>query len=258
MRSFFTLAEMAEALGRHDEASAHRQLASEIRNAFEVDWWMPEEGMYADSRHSTGRNQFDGHWTVMLPVQLGLAAPDRAAQVLDRVLREWVSQWGLVHTREREERVWTLPTGLLALALFNLGRADEGLKLLHCIASTANVGLLGAFEELIPQGMCFIQLWSAGLILEGVVAGLLGIQPDGLSHSLTIAPKWPAGWDEMQLNGLKIGEHLIDLTVRPASLQVRHRAGEHALSVLWRSGDGERRASIVPGATQELAASTES
>ncbi len=254
MRAFFALADMAAALGRPDEASAHRQLATEIRSAFEADWWLPDEEMYADSRHSNGRNQFDGHWTVILPVQLGIAAPDRAAKVLDRVLREWVNQWGLVHTREREERVWTLPTGLLALALFDRGRADEGLKLLHCIASTADVGLLGAFEELIPQGLCFIQLWSAGLLLEGIVAGLLGIKPDALNHSLTIAPNWPSGWDEVQLNGLNIGAHQIDLTLRPASLELRHQVGEHPLSVIWRSGDGEQRCVIVPGETKQLAA----
>ena len=34
---------------------------------------------------------------------------------LERIEREWVNQWGLAHTRAREELVWTLPTGLLAL-----------------------------------------------------------------------------------------------------------------------------------------------
>ena len=128
------------------------------------------------------------------------------------------------------------PENITAIAMaLAYAEDDEGLKLLHCIASTADVGLLGAFEELIPQGLCFIQLWSAGLILEGIVAGLLGIQPDALNHSLTIAPNWPSGWDEVQLNGLNIGAHQIDLTLRPASLELRHRVGEHPLSVIWRS-----------------------
>lgn len=252
IRALFVLAEMAERLGDTDAAQAHRQRADQLHASFEADWWLPAETMYADSRHSDGRNQFDGHWTVMLPVQLGIASPERAAHVLERVVNQWVNQWGLVHTREREDRVWTLPTGLLALALFKHGRPNEALRLLHCIASTADVGLLGALEELIPQGLCFIQLWSAGLILEGVVSGLLGIHPDALAHTVIVAPQFPTGWDEVRLNGLTIGEHQLDLLAKPSSLHVHHCVGTHPLTVIWHTSTLQHRIEIIAGDTVEM------
>lgn len=254
IRSLQVLGEMAERLNRPDEAASHRELAADMREAFEADWWLPEETMYADSRHSNGKNQLDGHWTVMLPVQLGIAAPDRASKVLERVMQEWVNEWGLVHTREREERVWTLPTGLLALALFQAGRPDDGLRLIHSIASTADVGLLGAFEELIPQGLCFVQLWSAGLVIEGIVSGLLGIEPDALAHTITINPQLPAAWPEVQLNDLRLGEHRLDLTIRNDGVHVHHRIGEVPLTVVWRPATSNRRIQITPGDTGEVLA----
>jgi hypothetical protein len=245
MSGLYALAEMAERLGRSSEAADHRQTAEAMRLAFEADWWLPDEGMYADSRHSDGRNQLDGHWTVMLPVQLGLAAPDRAARVLERVMAEWVNEWGLVHTRGREDRVWTLPTGLLALALFRHGRPDDGLRLLGSIASTANAGLLGALEELIPHGLCFVQLWSAGLLIEGVVAGLLGVRPDALANLVALDPHLPDGWGEVRLDDLRIGAHRINLTIANQWARVEHLAGDVPLGVEWRSKD--QRQVIIPG-----------
>ena len=61
-------------------------------------------------------------------------AADRGAQIhvrtkvvsARRAEGGWLNEWGMVHTREREERVWTLPTGLLALAAFQHGRQPPG------------------------------------------------------------------------------------------------------------------------------------
>ena len=47
-------------------------------------------------------------------------------------------------------RVWTLPTGLLALADVRYGRTEAAVEQLHHIALTTQHGMLGAFEELIP------------------------------------------------------------------------------------------------------------
>lgn len=230
------LAQLAEALG---DAAAPDYLAeaAALRVAFERDWWLEAEGLYADSMHSDGRLQLDGHWTIVLPVQLGLAAPDRAARVLDRIERAWVNAWGLVHTRVREELVWTLPTGLLALAAFEQGRADLGLRLLHNIALTAQRGTLGAFKELIPEGLCFIQLWSAGLYLQGVLEGLLGLHPAAHRHRLELAPALPAGMPAVTLRGLRIGAHRLDLAISPQAVQIDHLCGPQPLILRYAGSD---------------------
>lgn len=237
------LAHIAAALGL-PEAAAHAGRAAEARVAFERDWWLATEGLYADSMHSDGRLQLDGHWTQVLPVQLGIAAPDRAARVIDRLMAEFVNEWGLVHTRAHEELVWTLPTGLLALALFQHGRAAAGLRMAENIALTTRHGAPGTFKELIPQGLCFIQLWSAGLYLQAIYEGLLGLRPDAPAHRLGLAPCMPAGHPPVALRDLWVGAHRIDINISPAQIQIDHREGPRPL----RLAHAGTEVALAPGA----------
>lgn len=238
------LAQIGRALGMGDTASYEAQ-AERGRAAFEQDWWLEDEGLYADSMHSDGGLQLDGHWTAVLPVQLGLAAPERAERVMERLEREFVNQWGLVHTRTHEELVWTLPTGLMALACFQQGRAERGLELTRSIALTAQHGTLGTFKELIPQGLCFVQLWSAGLYVQAIFEGLLGLQPDAVAHRLTVAPCMPTELAPITLRNVRMGAHQLDLTISPRALRLEHRYGPQALSVSYAGVT----ANVAPGAS---------
>lgn len=226
------LANLAAALGMPD-AAAYAARADAVNADFERDWWIADEGLYADSMHTDGRLQLDGHWTQVLPVQLGLAAPARAEQVLARLEAEFVNQWGLVHTRGADERVWTLPTGLLALAAFRTGRAARGLELARNIALTARHGTLGSFKELIPAGLCFVQLWSAGLFLQAIVEGLLGVQPDAPAHRLAVAPCMPADHPPVTLRDLRVGAHRLTLIISPRALELHHLEGPEPLTVFY-------------------------
>jgi hypothetical protein len=236
------LARLAAALGEPD-AAAYAERAAALRRDFERDWWLEEEGLYADSMHSDGSLQLDRHWTAVLPVQLGLAAPERAARVMARIEAEFVNEWGLVHTVGVDERVWTLPSGLLALVAFQQGRAERGLALLRNIALTARQGALGCFKELIPEGLCFVQLWSAGLYLQGVIEGLLGLQPDAAGHSLTVAPCLPEGHGPITLRELRVGAHRVSVTIAPGTLELTHSEGPAPLSVRYAGASAE----VAPG-----------
>jgi hypothetical protein len=238
------LARLAAALDEPD-AAGYVTTADAVQRDFERDWWLEEAGLYADSMHTDGRLQLDGHWTQVLPVQLGLASPERAEQVLARIEETFVNQWGLVHTRGREELVWTLPTGLLALAAFKMGRAERGLALARSIAQTAHHGTLGTFKELIPEGLCFVQLWSAALYLQVIFEGLLGLQPDALAHALTITPALPPDHPPVSVRGLRVGAHQVTLTITPGILELDHLAGPQALTVHY-SGTSDM---VEPGAS---------
>jgi glycogen debranching enzyme len=241
------LANLAAVLGEPD-AAAYAARAASVNRDFEQDWWLEAAGLYADSMHSDGSLQLDGHWTAVLPVQLGLASPARAARVMASLEAEFVNQWGLVHTRTREESVWTLPTGLLALAAFQQGRAERGLELARNIALTARHGTLGTFKELIPEGLCFVQLWSAGLYIQAIVEGMLGIQPDATDHAVTLAPVMPADHPPVTLRDLRIGGHHLHLTITSRALSLDHVAGPQALTVRY-AGTAY---TVAPASTLEL------
>jgi hypothetical protein len=245
--ALIALAELATALGEPG-AEAATQHAVALREAFERDWWIEAEGLYADSLHLNRRPQLDGHWTLMLPVQLGLASPERARRILERINAGWINEWGLVHTREREELVWTLPTGLLALALFSHGHADLGWRLTRNIALTAQYGTLGAFKELIPEGLCFVQLWSAGLYVQAVCEGLLGLSPRAFAHRTKLAPCLPADFGALTVSGLAIGAHRLDLQIDAQRIRLHHISGPTGIVVEY----GGTEYPITVGHTLEL------
>ena len=216
---------MADVLGDDASHIKWRDAASHLATRFEQEWWIESESLYADSLQRDGTTQLDGHWTAIVPSHAGLADPVRRQRVYQRVRRDFVNQWGLVHTRGREELVWTLPTGLLALEAFAQRDVETGLQLLRNIGVTSEHGSLGLLKELIPQGICFVQLWSTGLFAQGVTQGLFGLAPDATQQHLTIDPQLPAEWPQMVLRDVICGDARFAIEVRHGEVQVDYIAG---------------------------------
>ncbi len=148
------------------DITAARAWARNIKKNFERDWWIENKQLYADSLGWDGAQQHEGHWTQVVPIETGLASAAHARRVLTTVKSKWLSVDGLPHTYPGEPRVWTLPCALLARAALRLGDHALALRMLSNIASTLLTRQLGMFEELIPQGLCFVQLWSAAMYVE--------------------------------------------------------------------------------------------
>lgn len=234
---------MADAIGDEVARMQWRDAASTLATRFEAAWWMEEEGLYADSLQRDGTPQLEGHWTAVVPGHTGLAEPTRRQRVYQRIKREFVNQWGLVHTRDREELVWTLPTGLLALEAFAQGDVETGLHLLRNIGVTSEHGSLGLFKELIPQGICFVQLWSTGLFAQGVTQGLFGLAPDATKRHLAIDPQLPADWPEMTLRDIACGDARFAIAVTHTEVRVEYLAGTAPWLIIV-AGSGQLQ--IVP------------
>jgi hypothetical protein len=231
---YAALAELAAALGEPD--ADYRATAERMRAAFDHDWWLDAEACYGDSMQLDGRVTLAGHWTVALPLQLGLAPADHAARAFARIERDWLVPAGLVHTRNEDLQVWTLPTGLLALAAFRHGRAELGLRLLQAIASTTRHGAPGMFKELIPEGLCFVQLWSAALYLQGVVVGMLGLSPEAHRGRVTVQPALPPQLAELVVRGVPIAAQVLDIDVSRESIAISHVAGVQPLELVTAEG----------------------
>jgi glycogen debranching enzyme len=207
------LAQMAVALNKEEEAALYRSLAEEIKQSFNEDWWIEAEGMFADSLGWNNSQKLTGFWIVAVPMEVGIADHERGARALERIEQEWVNEWGLVHTKKLEERVWTLPTGVLAQAEFNYGNVEMGTRLIKDIARTIEYGMLGAFSELIPQGGDFMQLWSTAMFLSGITEGIFGLEPLAHQHQLVLSPQLPKEWEFARLEGVEIGAHTIDIAL---------------------------------------------
>lgn len=212
-KAILDLSQMAVALNKDEEAIQYTDLAEEIKQSFNEDWWIEAEGMFADSLGRDDSRKLDGHWIVAVPMEVGIADREKGLWALERIEQEWVNEWGLVHTQGLEERVWTLPTGVLAQAEFNYGNVEMGTRLIGNIARTIEHGMLGAFSELTPEGGDFMQLWSAAMFLSGITEGIFGLEPLAHQHRLVLSPQLPKGWGFARLEGVEVGLHTIDIAL---------------------------------------------
>jgi glycogen debranching enzyme len=237
------LGDMAGNLGKIGEAEHFAGLAHQLRNAIQRDWWLPAEGMWADSLDQNGSGKCDGLWSVVFPLLTHVASPEQVRLTLDGLQRDWVNRWGGVHTRSPDisrQGSGVVTTNLFAIAAFAAGDPDFGLRMLR-LASQAprQERMPGGFTEMIPPGGSdFLQLWSAGPFLEAVVEGLAGIHPQAAQHRVDILASLPEGLEWFTLENVRIGAHVINLDVRRKdghpTATLTHTAGPTPLEVRWR------------------------
>jgi hypothetical protein len=126
--------------------------------------------------------------------------------------------------------VWPLFTGWASLAEYLHGRGEQGFAHLKANASLAFARQKGAFDEVLhgleerSAGVCGDQAWSASMVVQPLVEGLLGVEPDAARGRLTVAPRLPASWDGMLVEGLRCGGTTFDL-------RLRRRRGELTLGI---------------------------
>lgn len=240
------LAGMAYSLGLNEDAKDYRESALALKERFNRDWWNADKQMWADSLKADGSQRLDGYWSVIFPMLTGIADPEKAQIALDRIEREWVNQWGGVHTWQRDisgQGSGVVTTNLFATSAFLNGHADFGWKMLELAAQAPlQERMLGGFVEMIPPGeSCFIQLWSFAPFIEAIMEGLAGIKPQAEAHQVEVFPKLPSGLDSYALQNIQIGDHRLDLSHQKDGTRVvttiAHKSGSVPLTcafhVLW-------------------------
>ena len=245
------LAQMASVLGDADIVMRTGSRADQLAADFDTNWWDAANGTYAMSLAQADNHQIPApHWAVIIPLEAGLATPKHAATTFATLLAQYINHWGLIHTVGNDERVWTLPTALLSRAAYRYGEPGIGFEMLRHLTNTLDHGSIGMYHELIPDGLCFVQLWSAAELVRGVVENLLGVEVRADLHSVNLAPQLPEGWDFAELDNLTFGEHTITVRVTCAGITMMHVRGPAALSVTYRTSNGTGAPlNVEPGQT---------
>jgi glycogen debranching enzyme len=245
------LTHLAEAINDPDNANRACRKADDIASRFQKDWWDASNGTYTMSLDETSHELRPvPHWAVVIPLEVGLAEPDHAQTTLATLRQEYLNEWGLKHTRGDDERVWTLPTATLSRAAYRYAETALGFEMLAHLAQTLEHGSIGMFHELIPDGMCFVQLWSATSFVRGIVEDLMGIDVRADQHALTLAPNLPEDWDFAELENLTFGEHTITVRITRKDITLTHLHGPVSLQATIRSPRREPvMLTLAPGST---------
>ena len=240
------LEKMAVAMADTATAARARAWIDKLTAAFDAAWWDPTEGTYSMSLNELDNSRQPlPHWAVIVPLEVGLASMEHAADTITTMKTKYLNRWGLKHTVGDDERVWTLPTAVFSRAAYRYRQGELGFQMLQHISATLDHGSIGLYHELIPEGLSFLQLWSGATFLRGVVEDLMGVTVRADLHAVWLDPQIPAGWDTAELERLSFGGHTITVRQTNTHLTVTHLSGPAPLSVTYREANGNEKTAVV-------------
>jgi glycogen debranching enzyme len=228
------MAEIYDAIGRPDTATALRAKAATLFQRFNATFWNEAEGYYAyaldgDKRPVLSVASNPGHllWS-------GIVPPDRAARVVARLMQpDMWSGWG-IRTLSADHpsynpysyqngSVWPHDNGLIAQGFKRYGFADEANQVAHDLIHAAKFFMLNQLPELYAGvqrdngnfpvqylGANVPQAWAAGSVFS-LLQAMIGFQPDAPNGVLAIDPTLPEWLPDLTVRDLRMGDQCFDI-----------------------------------------------
>jgi len=243
-------AELLDALGDSKKASALRVEASELKEKFNRDFWMEEEGFFAEALDKD-KNRVDsitsnpGHllWS-------GIVEEDKAETLKRRLFApDMFSGWGIrtmssiVHAYNamsyHNGSIWPHDNSIIAAGLVNYGFYEEALRV---IDSILDAGQYFAYQRL-PELFCGFerrsshvpvdypaasapQAWASGTSML-MLSAMLGMKANAADRVITLNPQLPSGAYRMHLVRLKVGDSYVSFEVFKEENKIRVNVTEN-------------------------------
>jgi glycogen debranching enzyme len=229
------VARVARALGHRDVAEELERKAAALKERFNSDFWMPEEGTYAvaldgQKRQVRSVTSNPGHclWSRIVD-------PARAPKVVRRLLaRDMATGWGIRTLSAKNPAydpigyhtgsVWPHDNSIIAHGMKIMGFDDAANRVIDQLALCGAFFPAGRFPELfcgfsreeVPVPVeypvaCRPQAWATGATLL-MVRSYGGISADAPNRTLFIVrPTLPTWLSRQEIIGMRVGDARLDL-----------------------------------------------
>jgi hypothetical protein len=251
IRALNDLAEMAASKGDTATRDWATNKASALTNKFTNDWWIPSQGLFADSlaltqevptdppaalsTQSTTQQLEQRYWINATPMETSIASVEDASIAFPQLESStftgttgFYQQGQSLPAIQGNRQASAVNTGVMAIAEANYGRMDQSLRYINLIANELDVEQPGALPELFDSpdytyfppfgGAMVMQAWSSYGIHWPLVELYLGIKPDAPAKSLSVVPDLPGFWPELSVDNLQVGSSQIAVSVRRAQI----------------------------------------
>jgi hypothetical protein len=156
-------------------------------------------------------------------MEMGIAPRARAIQLLDKIRRENVGEYGPFLSATDRQAMMTISTGVQAVSEANYGRTDEALWYVDKIVQTFNRTLPGSISEMMPDYGCFAIAWTSYGIVVPLIQHVFGIQPDAMKKNVVFDPHMPTGWEDMSIEDLPVGTTRVSFSRARTSKGIEYR-----------------------------------
>ncbi len=223
------LAEIYEQADDNDTAKRLRQEASELKQRFNRDYWLEDQGMFAMALEKGMRPLAVGNSNAGQVLWSGIADEDKALSTIRRLMEDdMFSGWGVRTLSKKERRyspisyhlgsVWPHDNSIILGGLRRLKRDDDASRIFQAIMEAARYFSNARLPELFcgfsrdeyarpvqyPVA-CHPQAWATGAV-PYMLEQSLGLKPDGFNNRLIVdRPCLPEFIPDVELEHLKVG-----------------------------------------------------
>jgi glycogen debranching enzyme len=248
------LARLAQRLEYFADAATWETQAERLRQQFQRDFWLPEEGTFAlaldgHSQPCRVSSSNAGHCLFA-----GIANPAQAWQVVSRLMQpDMFCGWGIrtlsAHARRynpmsyHNGSVWPHDNAIIAAGFARYGASTQAGQIFSALFDTSQSvddhrlpELFCGFPRQLQHGpvpypvACKPQAWAAGSVFL-LLQAALGLHVDAWERRVTFERVTLPSWlNELSLRGLQVGDARVDLHVVrrrwSAAVEVVDRQGE--------------------------------
>jgi len=216
------LAEMAEKLGKADEADDYQRRADKVRQATESYYWQEGRGYYAPAMSDLSDQVQPSPFAPinLRPLWIGYAPP--AEQQRRNVLNSLKYLWQpdtTPKTTPRFEPYVTMIPGYTLYALASIGHPAAEVALQGVLQAAEKSGGFAEMNEADNRpsdeiwGQHRVRPWEGGINAEAILYYLTGMEVDAADGRVFLRPQMPLAWHEMTINNLPVGEARLRLEV---------------------------------------------
>jgi glycogen debranching enzyme len=226
------LANLAALTGKTDVSRELQSAFERQKPVFNQTFWSPKKKAFAFALDLQSRRVDELSVLTTVPMWFGVTDEDKSEATIQRLAdADYQTDWGMRIVSNQSRlydgsgyhfgSVWPLFTGWASVAEYRYHQAFPAYANLRANALLALDGSLGHVAEVLSgdyyQPLSTNsphQIWSAAMVVSPMLRGLMGIETDAISHTLTLAPHVPAEWKSFSVEDLRVGSALISVSYR--------------------------------------------
>ena len=223
------LSNLAHLTGKEDTSKVLEKTFAQQKPLMNDTFWIADKKRYAFALDKDNRPVDEPSVLATVPMWFGLLDEPKADAMITQLADlDQQTDWGMRIISDHSPKfsgggyhygsVWPLFTGWASVAEYRYHRALPAYENLRANALLAFDGSLGHFSEVLSgayhQSLSTSsphQIWSAAMVVSPVLRGLLGLQTNVTTGTLTFAPHVPADWTSFAIRNVTAGSTKLDL-----------------------------------------------
>lgn len=223
------LANMARTTNQKELSQELDQLFTQEQARLNDAFWVPEKNRFAFALDHDNHPVDELSVLATVPMWFGVLDASKANSTITQLASlEHETDWGMRIISSASPKfsgqgyhfgsVWPLFTGWASVGEYRYHREHPAYENLRSNALLIFGGSLGHVSEVL-SGTDYEelstssphQIWSAAMVISPILRGLLGLQKDVCSSTLTFAPHVPANWSTFAVRNVSLGAAHVDL-----------------------------------------------